>query len=102
MPGLPFDDSRAVIPNMMGRVQSFSPDGSAAGVYCTGWIKRGPSGIIGSNLICAEETVAMVEEDVQGRGGSGGRAVAGPRRGAEGLKALLSERKVCAQCCALV
>lgn len=74
-----------MIPNAMGRVSG----AGCAGVYCNGWIKRGPSGIIGSNLVDAEETVAMVEEDVKG----GAVAAGEPREGADGLRRLLSERK---------
>ncbi|MDX6376205.1 MAG: ferredoxin/flavodoxin---NADP+ reductase [Gaiellaceae bacterium] len=53
--GVPFDPQRAVIPNEGGRV--------APGEYCSGWIKRGPSGIIGTNKKDANETAALVLED---------------------------------------
>lgn len=53
--GLPFDERRGVVPNERGRV---SP-----GCYVTGWIKRGPSGVIGSNKVCAQETVRALLED---------------------------------------
>ncbi|TCN54066.1 ferredoxin--NADP+ reductase [Rhodococcus sp. SMB37] len=55
VPGLPFDDRRAVVPNTEGRVET--------GVYVTGWIKRGPSGVIGTNKGCAKETVAALLAD---------------------------------------
>ncbi|KAA9156756.1 4Fe-4S dicluster domain-containing protein [Amycolatopsis acidicola] len=55
LPGLPFDEARGVVPNDGGRV--------AAGVYAAGWIKRGPSGVIGTNKKCAEDTVAALLED---------------------------------------
>src|SRR5690606_28360555 len=35
-----------------------------AGVYTTGWVKRGPSGVIGTNKLCAQNTVAALIEDV--------------------------------------
>jgi len=53
--GVPFDPGRAVIPNEGGRV--------APGEYVAGWIKRGPSGIIGTNKKDANETCALVLED---------------------------------------
>lgn len=88
VPGIPFDEGRAVIPHTMGRVKGV--EGPGAAVYCNGWIKRGPSGIIGSNLIDAEETVAMVEEDVK----SGAVAAGEAKGGVDGLRKLLRERKV--------
>ncbi|MDL9936210.1 FAD-dependent oxidoreductase [Gordonia sp. ABSL1-1] len=61
MPGLPFDDVGGVIPNDGGRVVT---DGTTVpGVYVTGWIKRGPRGVIGTNRACAEETVTALLED---------------------------------------
>ncbi|MGW0159498.1 FAD-dependent oxidoreductase [Mycobacterium sp. NPDC003323] len=54
---LPFDEAAAVVPNQGGRV-----DGSA-GAYVAGWIKRGPSGFIGTNKSCAAETVRTLVED---------------------------------------
>lgn len=58
--GVPFDSNRGTVPHARGAVL----DGSAAipGLFCVGWLKRGPKGIIGSNLECAEETVAAVAE----------------------------------------
>jgi ferredoxin/flavodoxin---NADP+ reductase len=55
--GLPFDDERGTVPNDRGRV-----DGVAA-TYVTGWIKRGPTGFIGTNKSCAQETVRSLVAD---------------------------------------
>ncbi|MGV9746789.1 FAD-dependent oxidoreductase [Rhodococcus zopfii] len=55
LPDVPFDEHRGIIPNTGGRVE--------AGVYVTGWIKRGPSGVIGTNKACAKETVAALLAD---------------------------------------
>lgn len=55
VPGVPFDEAAGVIPNTAGRV--------AAGTYVTGWIKRGPSGFIGTNKSCAQETVNRLVDD---------------------------------------
>ncbi|WP_167104381.1 FAD-dependent oxidoreductase [Mycobacterium sp. DL592] len=58
---LPFDETRGVVPNEGGRVVS---DGEVlTGVYATGWIKRGPRGVIGTNRACAHETVSALLED---------------------------------------
>ncbi|WP_029212637.1 FAD-dependent oxidoreductase [Arsenicicoccus bolidensis] len=61
---VPFDRTRAIIPNVEGRVVD------EAGVrqpreYCTGWVKRGPIGVIGTNKSDAAQTVAHVLADLQ-------------------------------------
>jgi ferredoxin--NADP+ reductase len=61
LPGVPFDTGRGVIPNRCGRV--LGADDVLPGVYVTGWIKRGPSGVIGTNKKCAQETVDALLED---------------------------------------
>lgn len=88
LPDVPFDDNRGIIPNRDGRVLT-SPDGETApGEYAAGWIKRGPSGVIGTNKACAAETAArMIEDAEQLPAGSDG-AVADP----DAILALLSER----------
>jgi ferredoxin--NADP+ reductase len=61
LPGVPFDAERGLIPNAGGRVL----DGGEVrvGEYVTGWVKRGPSGVIGTNRQCALETVAAIVAD---------------------------------------
>lgn len=54
---LPFDEAAAVVPNDGGRVRG------ASGAYVAGWIKRGPTGFIGTNKSCAAETVRNLVED---------------------------------------
>lgn len=52
-----------VVPNIEGRVLSSTEQGSSfteAGLYVVGWLRRGPSGVIGTNLIDAEETVRIL------------------------------------------
>ena len=62
LPGLPFDPARGTLPNDCGRV--LDGDGSPlTGVYCAGWIKRGPTGVIGTNKKDATETVRLLLED---------------------------------------
>jgi ferredoxin--NADP+ reductase len=59
LPGVPFDEQRGVIPNEGGRV------GGAERTYVAGWIKRGPSGVIGTNKKDATETVDLLLEDAR-------------------------------------
>ena len=64
IPGLPFDSDRGVVPNSEGKV--VDPEGSWSGrAYVAGWIKRGPSGVIGTNKLCAQETVTALLRDVR-------------------------------------
>jgi ferredoxin--NADP+ reductase len=64
VPGLPFDERRGTLANDGGRVIDRDTGRPMAGVYAAGWIKRGPSGIIGTNKKCANETVALMLEDL--------------------------------------
>jgi ferredoxin/flavodoxin---NADP+ reductase len=59
-PGLPFDDKSGTIPHTAGRI-----DGSR-NEYVVGWIKRGPTGVIGSNKSDSQETVDTVVSDLSG------------------------------------
>jgi ferredoxin--NADP+ reductase len=64
LPGVPFDDARGLIRNEGGRV--CGDDGEpAVGEYAVGWIKRGPSGVIGTNKKDAADTVARIVEDTE-------------------------------------
>jgi ferredoxin/flavodoxin---NADP+ reductase len=66
--GVPFDERRGVIPNEGGRVVETKSGDAVAGQYAVGWIKRGPSGVIGTNKKDAQETVDnLVEDAVAGR-----------------------------------
>jgi ferredoxin--NADP+ reductase len=78
LPDVPFDAARGTIANERGRVR--------LGEYVVGWIKRGPSGVIGTNKKDAQETVDRVLEDVEA-----GRVLA-PDPTAEDLEALLTAR----------
>ena len=62
LPGVPFDESRAVIRNERGRV--LGDEGPLPGEYTVGWIKRGPTGVIGTNKKDAQETVDAIFEDL--------------------------------------
>jgi ferredoxin--NADP+ reductase len=85
---LPFDERRGTIRNDGGRV--IDTDGEpVAAAYCAGWIKRGPTGIIGTNKKDANETVNLLLEDVRA-----GRVGHRDEVNADGLESLLEERGV--------
>ncbi|MBA5849331.1 4Fe-4S binding protein [Gordonia amicalis] len=63
VPGLPFDEAKGVIPHRAGRV--FDGDEQVPGTYVTGWIKRGPSGFIGTNKTDSAETVSSLLADLE-------------------------------------
>jgi ferredoxin/flavodoxin---NADP+ reductase len=84
--GLPFDDRRCVIPNEGGRI--LGEDGAPlAGEYVVGWIKRGPTGIIGTNKRDAQETVDLLLEDLDA-----GRLLEPADPDRDSLERLLAER----------
>jgi ferredoxin/flavodoxin---NADP+ reductase len=86
MAGVPFDEQSGVIPNRSGRVQD--ANGSVVPqVYCAGWIKRGPTGIIGTNRACSVDTVGSLLADLP-------NLDATPRTGADALYPLLETRGV--------
>ncbi len=62
--GVPFDERRGTIHNDRGRVTLEGTRQPIAGVYTAGWIKRGPSGVIGTNKKCAHETVDLLLDDL--------------------------------------
>ena len=62
LPGIPYDDRRGVIPNHEGQVLD-DTNGIMPGVYATGWIKRGPVGLIGHTKSDAMETIQHVVKD---------------------------------------
>jgi ferredoxin/flavodoxin---NADP+ reductase len=86
IPDVPFEERTAILPNERGRV--LDTDGRPLrGVYVVGWIKRGPTGILGTNKRDADETVACLAEDLA----SG--ALQEPTAGREEIEALLAQRK---------
>lgn len=62
IPGVPFDERRGVIPNVDGRITN--NDEVVPGLYTAGWIKRGPTGIIGTNRADSVETVGSLLNDL--------------------------------------
>jgi ferredoxin--NADP+ reductase len=61
--GLPFDESAGVVPNAGGRVIDRLSGQPVRGSYVAGWIKRGPTGFIGTNKSCAAQTVHNLVAD---------------------------------------
>lgn len=80
---VPFDAALGVVPNVAGRVTD--GEEKLRGLYVTGWLKRGPTGIIGTNRADSIETVEnMLADAMEG----------GLKPGADALRLLLSERGV--------
>lgn len=65
LPDMPFDERKGTIPNSEGRILSAAGGEPLTGLYVTGWIKRGPSGIIGTNKPDSVETVERLLADAQ-------------------------------------
>jgi ferredoxin/flavodoxin---NADP+ reductase len=84
--GLPFDERRGVVPNEAGRVIHPETGEQVAGHYVAGWIKRGPSGVIGTNKKDAQDTVDSLLADLD----AGRVPAASADRDA--IEALLAER----------
>lgn len=87
LPGVPFDERAGIIPNQDGRVLNQDTGAVVPRVYVTGWIKRGPSGVVGTNKPDAVDSVRHMLEDAP--------ALAdGLVSPAEALPRLLSDRGV--------
>ena len=61
--GVPFDERRGIVPNVAGRVLDPATSTPIPGLYVSGWLKRGPTGVIGTNKPDAAETVKVMLED---------------------------------------
>lgn len=83
--GAPFDPERGIVPNNGGRV--LDGEQPVPGLYVTGWQKRGPNGIIGTNRADSIETVGQLLSDLAERSPS-------QRQGLAGLRTLLESRGV--------
>jgi len=64
LPDVPFHDKWGVIHNEKGRVLDSETGEHVQGIYSTGWIKRGPTGVIGTNKLDSAETVQCIVEDI--------------------------------------
>mgnify|MGYP001252666750 CR=1 FL=1 len=88
IPGLPFDERRAIVPNAGGRVLDPATGATVPGLYVAGWIKRGPSGVIGTNKPDAGETADAILAD------AAGEVLADPPEPSpDGIAALLESRQ---------
>jgi len=85
--GVPFDEKRCVIPHAEGRALDATGK-PVRGVYCTGWIKRGPSGVIGTNKKDAVETAGALLEDL-----AAGRLHDAPSPTLEAIEALVADHR---------
>jgi ferredoxin/flavodoxin---NADP+ reductase len=85
LPGVPFDERAGVVPNDGGRV--LDSDATRRGEYVVGWIKRGPTGVIGTNKRDAQETVDAILADL-----AAGRLLAPSSPDAEAVEELLRVR----------
>ncbi|XP_021431298.1 NADPH:adrenodoxin oxidoreductase, mitochondrial isoform X1 [Oncorhynchus mykiss] len=83
-PAVPFDARKAIIPNTMGRVQQ------TAGLYCSGWVKRGPTGVIATTMNDSFDTARTLLQDI----GKGTLDVSTVKPGSQGVSALLEKRGV--------
>ena len=86
--GVPFDEWKGAIPNEEGRVIDPREQRAIPGEYVVGWIKRGPSGVIGTNKRDAQETIDHLLEDL-----AEGRLPEPAIRRREAIESLLAERK---------
>lgn len=88
---LPFNHQKGIVPNVEGRVVSDVSDHAVPekGLYVAGWLKRGPTGIVATNLFCAEETVASITQDIEQ-----GTLTLSPKAGRDGLLQLLDDKAI--------
>ena len=97
--GVPFDSGRGLIPNQAGRVHELDSGERKPGHYAVGWIKRGPSGVIGTNKKDALETVQAIFDDLDSNNvppvssaSRPGTAGSGEGQNVEPIEELLAER----------
>lgn len=89
LPGVPFRHDWGTIPNEKGRIYVMETKAVVKGEYVVGWIKRGPSGIIGTNKPDSQETVQMMLEDV-----AKGEVMSPSTPARAALESLLNERHI--------
>ena len=62
---MPFDEQSNTAASVQGRVNDTDPIEGLGAMYAAGWVKRGPTGIIGTNITDAKETVSSIVADVE-------------------------------------
>jgi len=90
LPDVPFDEKAGTVPNASGRVLSPTTHNPLTGLYVAGWIKRGPSGVIGTNKPDAAETADAMVADFEA-----GRLPAPAEPDPAAIERLLRERQPC-------
>ena len=88
LPDVPFDPRTGLIPNAKGRVIDPASGTPIPGHYATGWIKRGPTGVIGNNKADSVETVNLLLQDA-----AAGALPVPPAPGPAAIEALIRERQ---------
>ncbi len=88
LPGVPFNDDWGVILNEKGRIVDPESGDALPGLYTSGWIKRGPSGVIGTNKADSVETVNCLLQDV-----AAGRMITPANPGAAAAEELVRARQ---------
>ncbi len=88
LPGVPFNERWGVILNDCGRVLDPATSRPVLGEYTAGWIKRGPTGVVGTNKQDAAETVKWMMADFEA-----GRILRPPAPQRDALMALIQERQ---------
>nr|XP_046232584.1 NADPH:adrenodoxin oxidoreductase, mitochondrial isoform X2 [Scatophagus argus] len=83
-PSVPFDSHKAIVPNSMGRIQQ------AAGLYCSGWLKTGPTGVIATTMNNSFDTARSLLEDMN----SGTLDLSAAKPGSQSISSLLEKRGV--------
>ncbi|MFT7804193.1 NADPH:adrenodoxin oxidoreductase, mitochondrial isoform X1 [Arapaima gigas] len=81
-PAVPFDPRRAIIPNRVGRVEQI------AGLYCSGWVKRGPTGVIATTMNDSFDTAHTLLQDME----AGRLDVSATKPGPKAVVTLLEKR----------
>uniref|UniRef100_A0A8D0GY15 NADPH:adrenodoxin oxidoreductase, mitochondrial n=1 Tax=Sphenodon punctatus TaxID=8508 RepID=A0A8D0GY15_SPHPU len=83
-PSVPFDPKQGIVPNILGRVEG------APGLYCSGWVKRGPTGVIITTMNDSFGTAQSILEDLQ----SGTLALSDSKGGFGSLRSVLHSRGI--------
>lgn len=86
---VPFDNSWGIIPNEKGKILDKTGGTPLPGLYATGWIKRGPTGVIGTNKTDSGETVSSMVEDIEEK-----NTLRPELTSAESIKELLEEKHI--------
>jgi ferredoxin--NADP+ reductase len=93
LPGVPFDERSGVIPNEGGRVLDPTTGKPSGAEYVVGWIKRGPTGVIGTNKKDAQETVDAIFADLLPAGEGVGAVHVPQTPDPDAVESLLRERQ---------